>query len=65
MQKYYMVKDTMTGFYTPCRNRMSAMSLVSRLEAADKYDGLYRPHRYIIIVNKSMFNLERSYGDEA
>lgn len=65
MPKAYMVKDTMTGFYTPCRNKVSAMSLIVRLEAMDKYDGLFKPHRYVIIVNKSFYGTERSYRHEA
>lgn len=65
MPKNYMVKDTMTGFFTPCHSKASAMSLVSRLEAADKYDGLYRPHRYVIIIDKSFYGFERGYSHEA
>jgi len=63
MPKTYVVHDTVSKTYTPCQNKFDAMSLVSRLEALDKYDGFYKPHRYVIIVNKSFFN-ERSFRYE-
>ena len=64
MPKNYLVHDTTANTYTECPNKASAMSLVARLEKLDKYDGFFRPHRYVIIVNKYSFGLRRSRYEE-
>ena len=49
MKKSYAVKDTFADTLICVDSRNDAFSLIERLEAEDKYMGLYRKNRYRII----------------